>query len=164
MPIKRGDRIPRAKLKAVTPAGTREVVTDDLFAGRRVVLFAVPGAFSPTCSEQHLPGFVERAEELKAAGADEVVCVAVNDAFVLKAWAEHAKVGDRVTMLADGNADFTRALGMELDATGFGMGTRSLRYAMVVDDGEIRVLAVEESPALAEASTADAMVAALKAM
>jgi peroxiredoxin len=129
------------QMKNGTP---QPVKTDDLFSGKTVALFALPGAFTPTCSAKHLPGFIEHAEELKQKGVDEIVCVSVNDAFVMGAWGEQQSAGEKVLMLADGNGDFTRALGLEMDATKFGMGKRSQRYAMVVEDGVVRQLNVEE--------------------
>jgi glutaredoxin/glutathione-dependent peroxiredoxin len=155
-----GDKIPGLQLQSITPAGTREASTADLFAGKRAVLFAVPGAFIPTCSDQHLPGFVERAAELQAKGVELVACVAVNDAHVMGAWAKSRSVGDTVTMLADGNGDFARAVGLEADLSRFGMGHRSRRYAMVLEDGVVRYLGVEPAPGVS-VSGAAAVLAAL---
>jgi len=143
MTIAIGDTIPAAPLAKVTPDGPEQVDARDYFAGRTVALFAVPGAFTPTCSARHLPGFVEQADALRAKGVDEIACTAVNDAFVLRAWAE-ANGAAAVTMLADGNADFARAVGLDTDSSRFGMGTRSRRYAMLVVDGVVRRLHVEE--------------------
>jgi peroxiredoxin len=137
-----GDRIPDLHIVKVTADGPEQVATGDFFGGRRVALFAVPGAFTPTCSARHLPGFVEKHDALKAKGIDEVACIAVNDAFVMAAWAK-ASDADAITMLADGNADFARALGLDSDSSRFGMGTRSKRYAMIVEDGVVRSLDVE---------------------
>ncbi len=161
MTIKVGDRLPEATFRRMTPDGLKEITTSELCAGKRVVLFAVPGAFTPTCSVQHLPGYVARAADFAAKGIDTVACVAVNDAFVLDAWAKANEVGDRVVMLSDGNADFTRAIGLEFDGTGRGLGIRSKRYAMVVEDGVVRDLKVEEAPALVEVSGADVLLASL---
>lgn len=143
MTIKAGDRIPAGTLKQMTKEGPANVTTDQLFKGRKVVLFSVPGAFTPTCHAKHLPGYVELYDRLKAKGVDTVACLAVNDVFVMDAWGKASGVGDRILMLADGNAEFTRALGLELDATGFGMGIRGKRFAMVVNDGVVTHLNVE---------------------
>jgi peroxiredoxin (alkyl hydroperoxide reductase subunit C) len=158
--IKVGDSIPSMKLMKATPDGPKEVSTDDIFKGRKVVLFAVPGAFTPTCSVKHLPGFIQNAAALKAKGADEVVCIAVNDAFVLGAWAKQESVGDSVTMLADGSGVFTKAMGLELDLVPRGMGVRSQRYALVAENGKITHLAVE-APGGFDVSRAEAVLAAL---
>ena len=143
MTIAVGDRLPSATLTKVTSDGPDQVSTADFFAGKRVALFSVPGAFTPTCSAKHLPGFVEKADELRAKGVDVIACTAVNDAFVMKAWGQSAEVGDTVTMLADGNGDFARAVGLEMDGSKFGMGLRSQRYSMLVDDGVVGQLNVE---------------------
>ncbi len=145
MTIQVGDRVPAGTLKQMTKDGPANVTTDQLFKGKKVVLFSVPGAFTPTCHAKHLPGFVENYDALKAKGVDTVACIAVNDVFVMDAWAKASGVGDRIVMLADGNAEFTRSLGLELDASGFGMGTRGKRFAMVVDDGVVRQLNVESA-------------------
>ncbi|MFZ5747371.1 MAG: peroxiredoxin [Pseudomonadota bacterium] len=143
MTIQVGDRVPQATLVKVTEDGRDAVDTTEFFAGRKVALFSVPGAFTPTCSAKHLPGFVEKAAELKAKGIDEIACTAVNDAFVLAAWAKATGVDGQVTMLADGNADFAKALGLEMDGSKFGMGTRGKRFSMVVDDGTVTQLNIE---------------------
>jgi len=143
MTIKVGDRVPEATFTTFGPEGPRPVTTDELFKGRKVALFAVPGAFTPTCSAKHLPSFKQHASELKAKGVDAIACVSVNDVFVMKAWGENQGVGDNVLMLADGNGAFTRAIGLELDGSRFGMGTRSQRYSMIVDDGVVKELNVE---------------------
>jgi glutaredoxin/glutathione-dependent peroxiredoxin len=158
--IKVGDKIPSATLMQMKDGGPKPVSTDQLFAGKKVALFALPGAFTPTCSAKHLPGFVQNSEALKAKGIDAIACVSVNDAFVMGAWGEQQKAGDKVMMLADGNGDFARALGLELDATKFGMGKRSQRYSMVVDDGVVKQLNVEQ-PGAFEVSSADHMMALL---
>ena len=160
MAMKVGDRVPSAKLKVITADGQKDATSDELFAGKKVVLFAVPGAFTPLCSAQHLPGFVEHAAAIRQKGVDAIFCLSVNDAFVMDAWAKVRGVGDAVTLLADGSGDFTRAAGLELDATNFGMGTRSQRYAAVVEDGVLRHLAVE-APMKFEVSSADAVLQAL---
>ncbi len=143
MAIKAGDKVPSATLKVMTGDGPANVSTDELFGKGRVVLFSVPGAFTPTCSARHLPGFVEQAAALKAKGVDKVVCIAVNDVFVMNAWGKSANVGDSVVMAADGNGDFTRALGLELDAKGFGMGMRGQRFALVSEKGVVKSVFVE---------------------
>ena len=143
MTIKVGDRIPSATLKHMTKEGPANVTTDELFKGKRVVLFSVPGAFTPTCHAKHLPGFVQNIDKLKAKGVDTIACLAVNDVFVMDAWAKASGASDKVLMLADGNADFTKALGLELDASGFGMGTRGKRFALVAKDGVVTHLNVE---------------------
>ena len=157
MSISVGDRIPQATLVKASPDGPQPVDSEEFFRGRRVALFSVPGAFTPTCSARHLPGFVERAEELKAKGVDEVACTAVNDAFVLQAWAESAGAGGKVTMLADGNGDFARALGLTMDGSKFGMGQRGQRWSAIVNDGTVEQLNVEE-PGAFNVSSADYMM------
>ena len=160
MAIQVGEKLPSGTLKVADANGIRDVTTDELFAGKKVVLFAVPGAFTPTCSAKHLPGFVQKADEIRAKGVDAIVCLAVNDAFVMGAWGRDQQVGDKVIMAADGNADWTRALGLELDASRFGMGIRSQRFAMIVEDGVVRKLAVEQ-PGKFEVSSAEAILQAL---
>jgi peroxiredoxin len=135
MTIKVGDKMPAGTFKTMTKDGPQNLTTDQLFKGKRVVLFSVPGAFTPTCDAKHLPGYVGLAAQLKAKGVDAVACMAVNDVFVMNAWGKASNVGDKVLMLADGNGDYARALGLELDATGFGMGRRGQRFAIVVDNG-----------------------------
>jgi glutaredoxin/glutathione-dependent peroxiredoxin len=152
MTIQVGDRVPSATLLKATAEGPEPVETDAFFAGRKVALFSVPGAFTPTCSARHLPGFVDRAEELKGKGVDEIACVAVNDAFVLQAWAQQSGAEDKVTMLSDGNGDFSKALGLTMDASKFGMGTRGQRWSAIVDDGVVRELNVEEPGAFSVSS------------
>jgi peroxiredoxin len=160
MTIKLGDKVPSATLMQMKDGGPKPVSTDELFKGRKVALFALPGAFTPTCSAKHLPGFIKQADALKAKGIDAIACISVNDAFVMGAWGEQQGAGDKVMMLADGNGDFTRALGLEMDATKFGMGKRSQRYSMVVDNGVIAALNVE-APGAFEVSSADHMIAQL---
>jgi glutaredoxin/glutathione-dependent peroxiredoxin len=145
MTIKVGERIPTATLKQMTKEGPANVSTDELFRGKRVVLFSVPGAFTPTCHAKHLPGFLQNIDKLKAKGVDTVACLAVNDVFVMDAWAKASGASDKVLMLADGNADFTKALGLELDASGFGMGTRGKRFALIAKDGVVTHLNVESA-------------------
>jgi glutaredoxin/glutathione-dependent peroxiredoxin len=161
MTIHVGDRLPSVTLRQVTPEGPKEVSTGDFFRGRKVVLFAVPGAFTPACSQRHLPGYVARSAEIKAKGIDEVACVAVNDAAVLGAWARDQKSEGKVTMLADGSGDLVRALGLELDLSRMGLGIRSQRYAMLVEDGVVKSLSIEPQPGQVEASGAEAMLKAL---
>lgn len=157
MSIQVGDKIPTTNLK---DTNMQDVSTDDLFGGRKVVVFAVPGAFTPTCSEQHLPGFIEKSDEIKAKGVDEIVCVSVNDAFVMNAWGKDRGADGKVRMLADGNGDFAKALGLDFDGSGIGFGIRCQRFAMVVEDGTVSVLAVEQ-PMKFEVSSAEAVLAAL---
>lgn len=144
MTIGVGDTIPEGTLLKVTESGPEPVSTADYFAGRRVALFSVPGAFTPTCSAKHLPGFVERGDALRAKGIDEIACTAVNDAFVMGAWGKASGVDGRVTMLADGNGEFVKSLGLEMDGSKFGMGTRGQRFAMIVNDGTVERLDVEQ--------------------
>ncbi len=143
MPITVGDRIPSVTVQHMTPDGPADITTDELFAGRKVVLFALPGAFTPTCSAAHLPGYVVHADEIRAKGVDEIICLSVNDAFVMDAWGESQNAEDRVHMVADGSAALTKAMGMELDLTARGLGIRSQRYAMIVDRSEVKALAIE---------------------
>ena len=160
MTIKVGDKIPSMKLMVATADGPKETSTDEIFKGKKVVLFAVPGAFTPTCSAKHLPGFVQNAEAMKAKGVDTIACISVNDAFVMGAWGKDQQAGDKVTMLADGNGDFAKAIGLVMDGSKFGMGTRSQRYAMVVDDGTVKTLNVE-APGAFEVSSAEAILKTL---
>jgi peroxiredoxin len=152
MTIQVGDRIPSATLLKATTDGPEPVDTGSYFAGRKVALFSVPGAFTPTCSARHLPGFVDKADELKGKGVDEIACVAVNDAFVLQAWAKQSGAEDKVTMLSDGNGEFSKALGLTMDASKFGMGTRGQRWSAIVEDGVVRELNVEEPGAFSVSS------------
>jgi len=160
MTIAVGEKIPSAKLKTMTAEGPKDISTDDIFNGKRVVLFAVPGDFTPTCSAKHLPGFVEKAADIKGKGIDTIACLAVNDAFVMGAWGKAQNTGDKVLMLADGAAAFTKQLGLDLDLTGPGMGVRSKRYAMLVDNGTVKALNVE-APGAFEVSSAEAILKAL---
>ncbi len=153
MSIATGDRLPQTTLVKVTEAGPEQVSVDEYFGGRRVALFAVPGAFTPTCSARHLPSFVEKADALKAKGIDEIACTSVNDAFVMQAWAKANEAGN-VTMLADGNGSFAEAVGLTMDGSGFGLGKRSQRYAMIVNDGVVEQLHVE-APGEYRVSSAD---------
>jgi peroxiredoxin len=135
MAIKAGDRMPSGTLKTMTKDGPKDLTTDELFKGKTVVLFSVPGAFTPTCDAKHLPGFVQLADQVRAKGVDTIACMAVNDVFVMNAWGKHSGVADKILMLADGNGHYAKALGLELDASGYGMGTRGQRFAIVVKDG-----------------------------
>jgi peroxiredoxin len=153
MTIKAGDRMPSGTLKTMQD-GPKDVSTDELFKGKKVVLFSVPGAFTPTCDAKHLPGFVQNAAALRAKGVDTIACMAVNDVFVMNAWGKHSNVGDNVLMLADGNGDYAKALGLELDASKFGMGQRGQRFAIVVDDGIAKQVLIEE-PGQFKVSAAD---------
>jgi peroxiredoxin len=148
------DPLPDATFRFAGPDGIKTLTTSDVFAGKKVVLFAVPGAFTPTCHLKHLPGFIESADEFKQLGVDTVACVAVNDPFVLGAWAEASGGKGKVLFLSDGNAEFTRKIGMDFDGSGVGLGTRSKRYAALVEDGVVKALNVEDSPGVAVESTA----------
>ena len=143
MAISAGEKMPQGDFAIMTSDGPGKITTDELFGGKKVVLFSVPGAFTPTCSMQHLPGFVEHADALAANGVDTIACMAVNDVFVMNAWGENQNVGDKVVMLADGNADYSKALGLDLDASGFGMGTRGQRFSIIVEDGVATQVNVE---------------------
>ena len=159
MTINKGDKIPDVTVAKATSEGPQQVQTGEFFAGRKVALFAVPGAFTPTCSAKHLPGFVEKADELKAKGVEEIACTSVNDAFVMSAWKEANDAGD-ITMLADGNGEFAKAVGLDVDFTGYGMGSRSNRYSMIVDDGVVTEINVE-GPGEFNVSSADHMLGQL---
>lgn len=159
MTIQIGDRIPAATF-AVLRDGVQQLGTDDVFSGRKVVLFAVPGAFTPTCSERHLPGYIEHIDDFRKRGI-EVACMAVNDAFVMQAWARHRHVPDGLLMLADGNGDFAKALGLEMDSSKYGMGMRSKRFALYAEDGVVKLLHVE-APGEFRVSSAEAMLAAIR--
>ena len=154
MTIKAGDKMPAGVLTTPGPEGPQKISTDQLFAGKKVVLFSVPGAFTPTCDARHLPGFIQHAEDFKAKGVDTVACMAVNDVFVMKAWDKASAVEGKVLMLADGNAEYSKALGLELDATGFGMGIRGKRFAIIVEDGVATHVFVE-APGEFKVSSAD---------
>jgi glutaredoxin/glutathione-dependent peroxiredoxin len=155
MPIKVGDRLPEAKFRVVGPEGPTVKTTDEVFKGKKVVLFAVPGAFTPTCSNNHLPGFVKNADAFKAKGVDTIAVTGVNDVFVFDAWKKATGAGGKIEFLADGNADFAKALDLALDGSGIGLGTRSKRYAMLVEDGVVKNLNVEEAAGKAETSSAE---------
>ena len=160
MAIKTGERMPSGVLKTMTPEGPKDITTDELFRGKKVVLFSVPGAFTPTCDAKHLPGFVQLADQMRAKGVDAIACLAVNDVFVMNAWGKASGVGEQVLMLSDGNGDYSKALGLELDARGFGMGLRGQRFALVVDDGVVRQVNVE-APGQFKVSAAEYVLAQL---
>jgi len=160
MTISSGEKMPSGTFGVMTDAGPGSMSSDELFAGKKVVLVSVPGAFTPTCSLNHLPGFVDQADQLTAKGVDTVACMAVNDVFVMDAWGKDRGVGEKVVMLADGNGEYSRALGLELDASGFGMGMRGQRFAIVVDDGVATHVAIE-APGQFEVSKAEAILEAL---
>jgi len=157
MTIKAGDKIPSATLMEMRDGKPTPVKTDEFFAGKKVALFALPGAFTPTCSAKHVPGFVQHADDIKKKGVDTIACLSVNDAFVMDAWGKSQNTGEKVVMLADGNADFSKAVGLTMDGTGYGMGLRASRYAMLVDDGTIKALNVE-APGAFEVSSAEAIL------
>lgn len=154
MSIQTGDRLPNVKLMKAGADGPQPIDSESYFAGRKVALFSVPGPFTPTCSARHLPGFIDKADQFKAKGVDEIACTAVSDAFVMQAWAEQSGAADTVTMLADGNGEFAQALGLAMDSSAYGMGQRGQRFSMLVDDGVIRQLNVEE-PGAFNVSSAD---------
>jgi len=160
MAIKVGDKIPAATLKVPTADGIQDQSTEQLFGGKKVVLFSVPGAFTPTCSMKHLPGFVQQAAAIRAKGVDTIVCLSVNDGFVMGAWGKDQNVGDKVVMVADGNGDFAKALGLDFDGSKFGMGQRSQRFALIAENGVVTHLAVE-APGKFEVSSAEAVLARL---
>ena len=159
MAIQQGDKIPACTLKVMGEKGPEDITTDAIFAGKKVVMFAVPGAFTPGCSMTHVPGFVVNADKIKAKGVDSIVCVSVNDAFVMGAWGKDQNA-EELIMLADGNGELTSALGLELDGSGFGLGTRSQRYSMIVDDGTVTALNVEPGAGV-DVSSAENILAAL---
>lgn len=160
MAISSGDRMPEGSFGVMTAEGPGQMTTEELFDGKKVLLFAVPGAFTPTCSMNHLPGYIEHAAEFSDKGVDTIACMSVNDAFVMGAWGKERGVGDKVLMLADGNGEYTRKLGLEMDASGFGMGLRSQRFAILVDDGVAKVVNVE-APGQFKVSAAEAMLEAV---
>lgn len=160
MAIKVGDTIPDVQLRTMTSHGPEALSSTEALGKGRVVMFAVPGAFTPTCSDYHLPGFVLRADEIRAKGVDTIACLSVNDPFVMGAWGRDRAVGDRVLMLSDGNGDFTRAVGLEMDGSGFGLGVRSQRYAAILENGVVKSIFVESGPGL-DVSSAEAVLAAL---
>lgn len=159
--LNKGDKIPSVNLKQMTASGPADIDAAEYCKGRSVVIFALPGAFTPTCSEQHLPGFVNNADAIKAKGIDAIACLSVADFFVMDAWAKSQGVGDKVDMLSDGNGEFIKTTGTELDLSGVGLGTRSMRYVMVVKDGVIDTILVDENAGEANSSSADALLAAL---
>jgi len=158
MTIQPGDSMPEGVLMNMTAEGPAPIPSGDLFGGKKVVLFAVPGAFTPTCSAKHVPGFVAKAEEIKAKGVDTIACISVNDVFVMDAWGKDQAVGDKVLMLADGSGDYIKSLGLQLDLTPRGMGVRATRFAMIVNDGKLEHLAIESNPGELTASGAEAIL------
>jgi len=158
MPVKVGDRLPEAKFRVMGPEGPAVRTTADIFKGKKVVLFAVPGAFTPTCNNNHLPGFLKNADAFKAKGIDAIAVTGVNDVFVFDAWKKATGAGGKIEFLADGNADFAKALDMAFDGSGFGLGTRSKRYAMLVEDGVVKKLNIEDVPGKAENSSAETLL------
>ena len=161
MTIRPGDKLPDATLMHLTDAGPAPISTEELFGGKTVALFAVPGAFTPTCSNQHLPGFIEKSEELRAAGVDTIVCMSVNDAFVMGAWGQQQGATGKVMMVGDGNAELTQKMGLSVDSSGFGMGTRSARFSMIVRDGVLEALNIEQNPGQAVDSGAENLLSQL---
>jgi peroxiredoxin len=161
MTIKVGDKLPQATFRVMTADGPAAKTTDDIFKGRKVVLFAVPGAFTPTCHKNHLPGYLARADEIKAKGVDAIAVTGVNDVFVMDAWAKATEGLGKIEFLSDGNADFAKEIGLSLDGSGFGLGTRSQRYSMLVDDGVVKSLNVEDAPGKADISGAEALLKTL---
>lgn len=157
MAIQVGDKIPSVKIKRTDMS---DVTTDELFRGKKIVLFAVPGAFTPTCSNKHLPGYVQHADAIKAKGVDEIICISVNDAFVMDAWGEAHNTGDKVTLIADGNGDLAKALGLDFDGSGIGFGLRAQRFALIANDGVVELVNVE-APMKFEVSDAETILAAL---
>jgi glutaredoxin/glutathione-dependent peroxiredoxin len=160
MTIKVGDKMPAGTLTLITNDGPQKISAEEFFKGKKVVLFSVPGAFTPTCDAKHLPGFVEKAGDLRSKGVETVACIAVNDAFVMKAWGKSQNCDGKVQMIADGNAEYTKALGLEMDASGFGMGTRGQRFALIVDDGVVKSVNVEEKGEF-RVSSADSVLSQL---
>jgi peroxiredoxin len=157
MAIKVGDKLPDGKFTIMGANGPEPKTTSEVFSGKKVALFAVPGAYTPTCNNQHMPGFVSRVDELKAKGIDAIACTAVNDVFVLTNWAKDTGAAGKIEMLADGSGDFAKALGLDIDLSNFGLGLRSKRYAMLVDNGVVKVLNVEDSPPVADKSSAETL-------
>ena len=158
MPLSVGDRLPEVSFTVMTDDGPSSVSTSDVFAGKKVAAFAVPGAFTPTCHLKHLPGFLDHLNDFKVRGVDTVACIAVNDIFVLNAWAKASGAEGKIVFLADGNDEFTKAAGLDFDASAVGLGMRSKRYAMLVDDGVVKVLNIEDAPASAIISSADELL------
>lgn len=161
MTIQVGDRLPDATFRTMTADGPKPITTGEVFAGKTMVLFAVPGAFTPTCHRNHLPGFVQHGDAIRAKGVDGIAVTAVNDAFVLKAWAEATNAVGKIDFLSDGNGDFAKAIGLDMDGSAFGLGIRTKRYAMVVKDGVVTALAVEDAPGQAAVSSAEAVLGML---
>ncbi|RDD63539.1 peroxiredoxin [Ferruginivarius sediminum] len=156
--IKVGDKIPSATLRRMNDSGIEEVQTSDYFAGRKIAMIGVPGAFTPTCSQQHLPGYIQKAADFKGKGVDEIACLSVNDPFVMQEWGKASGAEGKVTLLADGNGEFTKAMGLEFDGSGAGLGTRSKRFAMIVEDGVVKSLHVEDSPGALQVTGAEKLI------
>lgn len=156
--IKVGDKIPSATLRRMNDSGIEEVQTSDYFAGRKIAMIGVPGAFTPTCSQQHLPGYIEKSADFKSKGVDEIACLSVNDPFVMQEWGKASSAEGKVTLLADGNGEFTKAMGLEFDGSGAGLGTRSKRFAMIVEDGVVKSLHVEDSPGALQVTGAEKLI------
>jgi glutaredoxin/glutathione-dependent peroxiredoxin len=161
MTIKVGDRLPDVTFRIMTAEGPKPFTTKDVFGGKKMVLFAVPGAFTPTCHKNHLPGYVQHADLIRAKGVDGIAVTGVNDPFVMKAWEDASATGGKITFLSDGNADFAKAIGLDMDGSAFGLGTRTKRYSMVVNDGVVENLAIEDAPGQAAVSGAEAMLSML---
>jgi glutaredoxin/glutathione-dependent peroxiredoxin len=157
MTIEVGDRLPEGKFTIMGPDGPSPKSVSEIFSGKKVAMFAVPGAYTPTCSKTHMPGFVDRVDELKAKGIDTIACTSVNDVFVMSSWAKDMGAAGKIEMLADGSGDFAKAIGLDIDLSNFGLGLRSKRYAMLVDDGVVKVLNVEDSTPVAEKSSAETL-------
>ena len=158
MTIKEGDKLPEVTLHHMTENGPTPITTSELFGGKKSILFAVPGAFTPGCSMQHLPGFVSNSDEILSKGVDQIVCLSVNDSFVMDAWGKDKGTGDKILMLGDGNGDFTEATGLTMDGSGFGLGSRSLRYSMIVDDNSVTKLNLESNPGEIAESSAESIL------
>lgn len=161
MTIKVGDRLPDVTFRIMTAEGPKPVTTHDVFGGKKMVLFAVPGAFTPTCHKNHMPGYVQHGDLIRAKGVDGIAVTAVNDPFVMKAWEDASGTDGKIAFLSDGNADFAKAIGLEMDGSGFGLGTRTKRYSMLVNDGVVEKLAIEDAPGQAAVSGAEAMLGML---
>lgn len=158
MTIKVGDQIPSVKFKLLDESGLSDVSSEEVFKGKHVAVFGLPGAFTPTCSAQHVPSFLKNADALKSKGVETIACISVNDAFVMKAWGEHQGVGEKILMLADGNGEFAKATGLELDGSAFGLGRRAQRFSMLVEDGVVKTLNIEENPSEMKATGAEELL------
>ncbi len=161
MTVNIGDKLPEVTFRTMTSEGPKELKTSEIFDGKKVVLFAVPGAYTPSCHNQHLPGFLTNVDAIREKGVDTVACIAVNDMFVMGAWAQETGSNDKILFLSDGNAEFTKSVGLDFDGSGFGLGTRSKRYVMVVDNGVVLALSIEDVPSSVDVSSAEAVLAVL---